>query len=71
MLAQLVYISPAHLEEGNSFALVEDEVLVNEGRLSGQAFVTGARLVLQRVLHTIKTNGVNINEWRASNKAGT
>ena len=44
----------AHLEERKAFALVEDEVLVDEGRLRGNAFITGARLVLQRVLNRTK-----------------
>lgn len=52
-------ICVAHLEEGNAFALVEDEVLVDEGRLGGHAFITSAQLVLQRVLHTMKRNKIN------------
>ncbi len=47
----ILNIFAAHLEEGNAFALVEDEVLVNEGRLCGQTFVTSTQLVLQRVLN--------------------
>lgn len=43
-----------HLEEGNTFALVEDEVLVDEGRLCGQAFIAGTQLLLQRVLHQME-----------------
>lgn len=39
-------ICAGHLEEGNPFALVEDEVLVHEGRLRGHALVAGAHLVL-------------------------
>lgn len=48
----------AHLEEGNAFALVEYEVLVDEGRLCCQAFVTSTQLLLQRVLDTINRDTV-------------
>lgn len=41
-----------HLKKGNTLALVEDEVLVDEGWLCGQAFITGTQLLLQRILNT-------------------
>lgn len=47
-------VCAAHLEEGNALALVENEVVVGEGRLGGHAFVASAELILQRVLHTMK-----------------
>lgn len=59
-----MFLSFPHLEEGNAFALVEDEVLVNEGRLCGHAFVTSAQLLFQRVLDTMKRReeGAEINK---------
>ena len=56
---ELVFFSfflVSHLEERNPFALVEDEVLIDEGRLCGHAFITGAQLFLQRALRRTQTS---------------
>lgn len=45
------FLVVSHLEERNTFGLVEDEVLVDEGRLCGHALVAGDQLFLQRALH--------------------
>lgn len=47
------WFAGAHLEERDPFALVEDEVLVDEGRFCGQTLVADADVVLQGILQTI------------------
>lgn len=50
----VVFSSAAHLEEGNSFAFVEDKVLINERWFCGHTFITSAHILIQGVLKTDK-----------------